>query len=104
MLICNFFPIGDYHSCTHGIITLYNFLFKLRLYLFMNLQMHDGMFVSTPLIGRLCGATQLTDFTSRYNRMSVTFVSDGENSAAGFRATYLAMESKTGRGRGRGVG
>lgn len=57
-------------------------------------QLYDGDSVNADLVGTFCGSTVPAPFISSGNFLTVQFVSDLDNEAKGFRATYTIMDSK----------
>ena len=60
---------------------------------FFPLNLRNGGFRSSPLIGQFCGSTIPANIRSDSNRMYIKFRSDGSDSQKGFRLTYDATLS-----------
>nr|XP_023417709.1 cubilin [Cavia porcellus] len=58
--------------------------------------LYDGDSVNADLVGTFCGSTVPAPFISSGNFLTVQFVSDLDNEAKGFRATYTIMDMPCG--------
>ncbi|XP_035388894.1 deleted in malignant brain tumors 1 protein [Electrophorus electricus] len=58
------------------------------------IQVYDGPSTSYPLLGKLCGS-QLKEFRSSRNQLTVVFSSDSSVSGRGFRAHWLFVGTST---------
>lgn len=55
------------------------------------LQIQNGGLPSSPVIGKFCGNNLPSTFTSQSNQIRVLMVTDGSESARGFRLTYTTQ-------------
>lgn len=56
-------------------------------------EVRDGLYATDTLVGRYCGTTIPSVYTSSSNFLYVRFVSDDSEAAAGFNASFEAVGS-----------